>query len=222
MNNLFKLAAIAVAFPLSVCGQGSFQNLDFEAGTLLPESLQNPALALPAWTCNTSYVGYNTMVAGTVSILGSGGFGATAIEGNYSLFFQDLYPNLQPYPDGHTRQVDPSISQTGLVPVDALSLLFKAQPGQETLLLSLNGQNIPFFAVGTGPNYTLFGGDVSAFAGQTSDLTFAVAPDPSNSQGWNIDSIVFSNQSVPEPSTFALLASAVGLFLSLRRHRVRI
>jgi PEP-CTERM motif len=74
---------------------------------------------------------------------------------------------------------------------------------------------VPFTAVATQPNYTLYGGDVSAFAGQISDLALTAGL---FGTGWNLDSIEFSPQSVPEPSTWILLVSGVGL-LSLCRQR---
>ena len=49
-----------------------------------------------------------------------------------------------------------SISQTGLIPAGSQSLFFERQtsanPGP--LDISIGNQNIPFTAVGTGPNYT--------------------------------------------------------------------
>jgi hypothetical protein len=72
-------------------------------------------------------------------------------------------------------------------------------------LVSLGGQNVPFFALSTVAPYTiLYGGDISAFAGQSEQLMFSALQGENN--GWNIDDIQFSSSSVPEPSVFALTA----------------
>jgi hypothetical protein len=64
-------------------------------------------------------------------------------------------------------------------------------------------------------NYTLYGGDVSAFAGQVSQLSFASLAGGAPNE-LLVDNIQFSSQLIPEPSVFGLLA-LVGLFLGLRR-----
>ena len=98
-------------------------------------------------------------------------------------------------------------------------ILFKAHAGFMPLSVSLSGQSIPIFAVGTGPNYTLFGGDISAFGGQTVELEFAALPPNSN---WTIDSIEFSSQAVPEPSVLTLVALGSVFLIWCVRHRTRL
>jgi hypothetical protein len=139
-----------------------------------------------------------------VSILDTNG---GALDGNYSVLLQG--GGTAPYA---------SISQTGFVPVSAESLDFKAERfgvGVGTLQVSLGGQNLSYFALSNGPNYTLYGADISAFAGQTEQLTFSALDDqyPNN---WAIDDIQFSSEPVPEPTTFALAALG-GLLLGFRR-----
>ena len=59
----------------------------------------------------------------------------------------------------------------------AESILFNAQNLGGSLggvfLVSLGGQSIPFFALSTGSNYTLYGGNIPAFGGETEQLTFS-------------------------------------------------
>jgi len=195
-------------------GQGTFQNLNFEDAVIVqdPTSIYYPwgvyaSAAIPGWT---TYVGgnpqsdilYNDIALGATSIsihrsdsvLGS-------LAGAYSI---QLY--------GGITASSASITQSGLVPADASSLFFKAKysgPPGGTLLVSVGGQNIPFSAVASQPNYTLFAGDVSAFAGQSWELSFS-APQGINNY-WMIDDIVLSSQQIPEPSVFGL--SALGALL---------
>jgi hypothetical protein len=84
---------------------------------------------------------------------------------------------------------------------EALSSL-AAVPG--SLLVSLGGEGLAFFALSTGPNYILHGADASSFAGQTEQLTFSALKGGAN--GSTIDNIQFSDQSVPDPSISGLSA----------------
>ncbi len=83
-----------------------------------------------------------------------------------------------------------------------------------SLLVSLSGQNIPFSVISTELNYTLYGGNISTFAGQVEQLTFT-APN-GNNNFWEIDDIQFSSSPVPEPSELALGAFGT-LLLGFRR-----
>src|SRR5262249_16802077 len=139
----------------------------------------------------------------SVSILGS----PDSIHGAFSVY---LY--------GGDTAPAASISQTAIVPVSMESILFWSQyNGQPdgTLSVSLSGQNIVLFKLATGPNRTtLYGGDVSAFAGQNAQLTFSATEGINNF--WNIDDIQFSTSPIPEADTVNLLALSAFLF-SLRR-----
>jgi hypothetical protein len=79
------------------------------------------------------------------------------------------------------------------------------------VLVAFNGQNLSFQAIGAGANYTVYGADVSAYAGQTGELRFT-APVQNTAL---LDNIQFSNLPVPEPGVFALSAFGA-LFLGWR------
>ena len=184
-------------------GQG-FVNLDFEDAVITPDTsspIPNAVFAndaIPGWTA-TGFLGPNDILhnsaslgSTSVSILDANG-SPSAIDGAFSVY---LY-------GGHTAS-SASISQTGIVPLNTESILFEAQNfglSGGTLLVSLGGQNIPFFALSTGSNYTLYGGNIPAVAGQSKQLIFSAL---AGENFWNIDDIQFSPTAVPEPSELAL------------------
>jgi hypothetical protein len=164
------------------------------------------ATALPGWnvyygTSQASQILFNDISTGStaITLVGSNNGLPNAIEGNYGIFFQ-----------GGETATDASIRQTGLIPIGAMSIEFKANGLGGPILLSIGGQNIPEYALATGPNYTLYGGDVSGLAGTRGQLEFSVA---GFFNTWNLDSIMFSTSPVPEPGTLALLAAGAGAML---------
>jgi hypothetical protein len=106
--------------------------------------------------------------------------------------------------------VSVSLAQSSLVPVDSMSLLFKAYSAGTPFAVTLGGQNIPIFALESFATHTLYGGNISAFAGSVAELRFSAFPDNyPGSTVFALDSIQFSNQpipEVPEPSAIGLLA----------------
>src|SRR6266446_1041129 len=198
------LVMMAIPAVTSYC-QGTFQNLDFELANIPPGQVPGPvsdAAAIPGWIAylgtQPSAVFYDLPSAGAaqVTLLDA----PASIEGSFSVLLQGGLGNSPGSPGG-VAPTEASIRQTGLVPVGAQSIFLKAQAGFIPLSVSLAGQNIPIFAVGTGPNYTLYGGDVSAFGGQPAELRFTALPSNDN---WLIDSIEFSSQAVPEPGFLGL------------------
>jgi hypothetical protein len=134
------------------------------------------------------------------------GFSNFVIAGNFSVSLSSGTPAA-------------SISQTGLVPVGTESLLFEAHadPFQEFLSVSLGGQNLAFSAISTSANYTLYGADIAAFAGQTETLAFSASSPLSVGSVWTIDNIQFSPSSIPEPSASCLLLLGSGALMYVRR-----
>lgn len=198
--------------PQAAFGQG-FVNLDFESANISgysPGSMNVPTSdALPGWSAYFIYSSNFTSQATAVwydgiSIGGSGisiidatiGFGLTPIEGQYSVRFQGEYnPANVPGFDIAAR-----IAQTGLIPTTARSLVFWGDVGRVDV--AFNGQLVPYFAIGSGANYTIYGADISAFAGQTGILGFTALMNG----GGTLDNIFFSPQSIPEPITVGLFS----------------
>jgi hypothetical protein len=174
------LSLITILATSSIDAQPAFQNLNFEQAN--PISAGNPfypylitsASGLPYWTVSygnvqQTQIPYNAPSTGAtwVTLIGPGSetFGESPIDGNYSVLLT-----------GGGTPLGASISQTGLIPPGTQSLLFEAQPeipGFGLLDVSIGGENVPFFAVGTGSDYTLYGVNITAWADQTEQLTFS-------------------------------------------------
>lgn len=217
----YRLIIVPLMFAAAPCpclnAQGTFQNLNFEAANPVSAGQTgNPnavtaASAFPFWSVYSgnvqlTVVNYNDPDLGTTTV---GLVGPTspifpAIDGNYSVLLQG----------GGTASAA-SISQTGLIPAGSESLLFRAQDEQSggVLDVSIGGQNVPFTAWSTGPNYTLYEANISAWADTTEQLTFS-APEGFSGNNWVVDDISFS--SVPEPSPL-VLSGLGGLLIAAYR-----
>ena len=110
------------------------------------------------------------------------------------------------------QPVDATLAQTGLVPGDAESLQFRAYALYsypfDPFAVTLGGQTLSLIPLESGPNYTLYGADIHALAGQDAELEFtlfAQRPHMGNNYLY-LDSIQFSAQAVPEPGVFGLAA----------------
>ncbi len=205
------MVASVLAGAPALFGQGTFQNLDFEAAQLI---LVDPvigyydfAAALPGWS---GYIGgvlqtkfipsmpldprfaYITILAPPI----------IAPQGRYAVSFKDGKDQLT----GATIPV--TLSQTGLVPAGTKSLEFIAA-GDGTAV-SLGGHELT--KVELGPDR--WGADISAYAGQTLELQFSVyAP--------FLDDIRFSSSAIPEPSVFALAGMGLAAVVVARLRRRR-
>jgi hypothetical protein len=200
-HNLIAFAL--VAFLLAVgrrhgCAQGTFVNLDFEHpipplvfGQRVP--ITN---ALPGWT---GYIGgiqqdqvfYDAQSTGAAEIaLMDSASDYQPFQGSYFVLFGPDFNG------GHLA----AIAQLGTVPSTAESVRFYAYG---SLAVTFAGQQIPLYALGGTSAYTIYGGNISSFKGQTGWLQF---------QGNAfLDNIQFSNLPIPEPGVFGL--SALGALL---------
>jgi len=208
-----------------ILAQGTFQNLDFEAANLpvIPSGqfggLVSTSDAIPAWTAyygitQTSQILHNNYSLGDVniSILGPNWNEIPLLQGSYSVLLQSgLVASTTPTPAG--------IGQTGTVPPNAKSLQFFSRqifgPTSAHLEASFNGQNLSLVPLSSSSSYTVYGADVSAFSGITGELIITSPPNvDSHYNSFLIDSITFSIQAIPEPSTAALLvlgATVIGI-----------
>jgi hypothetical protein len=220
----FQLALIFILTGASSSlAQGNFEDLNFESANIQPSQAAgtvNASDALPGWTvyfgtAPQTQVGYNQVSTGStwVTLLGQSGSGTiyNSLDANFSVLLQ-----------GGVTASAASIEQTGTIPANSESIQFIAQPGFGTLIVYLNGQNIPLSQIGNGPNYTTYGGNVSSFAGQTAILEIsALNAGAAGRNDWNIDDIQFSTQPIPEPQTWTLLLCGAGALALWRRKQTQ-
>jgi hypothetical protein len=203
-------------------GQGTFQNLDFESPILplTPDSEGRVSIvaALPNWSgylgeAQQTTVLYNNRYLGTATIDLMGPSGGPILQGQYTVLLQ---AGLNPSGLG---QVGANIAQTGMIPPNAQSLRFLANG--PAVMASFGGQTLSLVPLVGDPCFTcttLFGADISGFAGQTGELRIS-APDLSSIGFPNnifLDNIFFSPEQVPEPRVLGLFA--LGLLLLGWRH----
>ncbi|MCW5553121.1 MAG: hypothetical protein KIS67_13295 [Verrucomicrobiae bacterium] len=198
----FKIAMLAGFVAGTVCGQGTFQNLDFENGSLIPIP-GDPfgrvqfSPAMPGWT---GYVGTNQIdwILHNNLFLGTAGIAIWGPDQPPDFFNGQYYVVLQ-NPLGVPTDV-PAISQTGSIPPTALSLRFlTADAFAVGFSVSFAGQQIPLSYIGQNNQFTyIWGGDISAFAGQAGELRF-------RGSGY-LDSIQFSHEPIPEPTVLGMFA----------------
>lgn len=214
---------LLTAHPLN--GQGVFQNLGFENSSIPqdhPPGFVAIADALPGWngylgTNQQTEVFYNSVSLGApnISLVGTNGVGGRSIEGGYSVILQGGTTELMP--------VSASIDQSATIPSNAQSLQWKAvlEP-TSNFEVTIGGQALEMIVLFTGSTYTLFGADITTFAGQMHELritSLSTAQRPFSSV--NIDSLVFSPEPVPEPTTLALVLTWVAALLFHRWRRKR-
>jgi len=212
---------VLCAFPRSSQAQGTFQNLNFELAAPIsvgggePTFVVTTASALPYWTVyygsvQQTQISYNDAVLGgepwlTLSATGYPGVPEEVIDGRFTPFLQGGEVN------GVSTAV--SITQTGQIPFGTQSLLFDSAGNPFQMAVLIGNQEVSLVPVGGGPDYTIYGGNISAWAGQTEQLTFSASLG-----NWAIDDITFSTQAVPEPNTVELVLTAATM-LGLQRWR---
>jgi hypothetical protein len=223
---LFILAWAA----FSAQAQGTFQNLDFEqANPVMTTDPSSPfyfygvtvASALPGWNVDINNIPQDSIFPNAlppdlaaVSLLGPNPSGQTfgIISGNYSALVESGFLT------GTTTGVSASIWQLGVIPATTQSMEFKAWPLSPTdFTVSFNGNILTPIALGSGPNYTLYGVNIAPYAGELGGLRFTVPFAAPSGNELGLDDIAFSpNSVVPEPSILALGAIG-GLLFGARK-----
>lgn len=226
--------SLVMASAVSLEAQRTFQNLDFESAQVIPPYPASYAAsnALPGWTAFTQRKFFGMTVTQQLTSIQIG-----LPPSDFPSNFPPVA--LLPPPDdggiagGPTNWIDGNfcvllgsgslssgfISQNGLVPADTRALLFKVHSDylfSGSVQASLNGQSLSLVALLTLPEtsqnvgYTLYGADISSFAGHPADLVFS-------GSGGNtaalLDDIEFSSQPIPEPSGAFLIFLGIGAFI---------
>jgi hypothetical protein len=205
--------AVSLGFLQNTSGQ-EFTNLNFETTTIttvvFPGGDRYTA-TVPGWTGfgqnfvngDPNSVALNDIALDNpaVTLQGTNSPFAPAIQGKYSILLQGGTMYAQ-------STNGASIGQTGQIPLTARSITYWGN----ALQVTFDGQMLSFVAISNAPNYTIWGADISAYAGQTGQLLFT---EPWQNEGL-LDNIQFSSSPVPEPNVFGLFALG-GLFFGLRR-----
>jgi len=231
----FLVCFLHCATPSLIRGQGTFQNLDFESANVPPSGPQpygtfvSVGSALPDWTAylgtgRLTQVGYNSPTAGTatISLLGPTWnnsdvalYRVGIIDGNYSVTLQS-----GGMPANILVGENASIGQNGTVPATAESVQFEALAiGPFSVSFAGNALDPVALSSGRSPDglaYTLYGANISAWAGQSGELEFTAdynVHDPY----LVLDDISFSPTAVtPEPDPLALIGIGGALFAAYR------
>ena len=216
MNSL-RLACFAVVVIAgwrNVSGQG-FANLHFESTTITTVHFPGGdryTATVPGWAWNTfnSVNGDPNSVAlddialdaPAVTLQDSMSPFFPAIEGSYSILLQGgtTAGGLAYGTNGA------SIFQTGQIPLSSQSLIYL---GWAAVQVAFNGQILSPIAIGNGAGYTVWGVDVSTYAGQSGELRFT---SPWHSTGI-LDGIRFSSTPIPEPSAVGIWSVCILFFV---------
>jgi hypothetical protein len=214
------IGTVTILFALSLnVRAANFENLNFESaniGSTIFSTSVPVSSALPDWMVTIggvqqTDVGVNAFSTGApaVSLIAPGG-PLPAIDGDYSVFLT-----------GSTAIA--SISQTALIPSGTQSLFFEAQQGtggggNGALAVTVGTESIPITPVAIEPTYTLYGANLSAWAGDTEDLTFSALDATSGLNNWELDDISFS-QTALTPEPIPLILTAIGGLLFAARKR---
>jgi hypothetical protein len=210
-----------------IYSQGAFQNLDFEGanpisyGPPYPNSYVTVASALPGWQ---GFVGGSATPVVWLDGLSTGGAGISivnndsqagtqALQGNWSAV---LFAGGEPANQGVI--VSTALTQTGVIPAGTQSIQMDAAEQLGTFSVALNGSTIQMTPLEIVPGYTIYGSDISAWAGQTATLSITENPSSTLLFGvLEVDNISFSQTAVvPEPGPL-LLTGVGGTVLAIYR-----
>src|SRR5208282_3134001 len=155
-----------------------FMNLNFESANIPNSTSPNSPIpitaGLPNWsgyfisstaTNQVTQVTYDGISLGgnAISVIDSNAPSFEPLQGRYSAFL---------FGGGSDPFYSATISQTGMVPSGTESLLIDAYLSGASFVVTLGGQTINMVPLQTFSNYTLYGGDISSFAGELETLSF--------------------------------------------------
>jgi hypothetical protein len=221
----YLLYTLAAGVVLSASAQ-EFVNLNFESATV---QTNDPTfgwldwnLAAPGWNHSsgsaTAFIYYGQQHIGTEQIYflmdatSPVWAPGTQLAGNYSLAFASGNHTIGGVPQSW---VTAFISQTGSIPASARSLWMLATG---PFRVFLGGVEIGMATQGG----NLYAGDISSFAGTTTELKIAnAAPIGQYHDYAVVDDIEFSPIIVPEPSSVRLWIFGAALVLGWKRNRVK-
>ena len=215
-----------------ILAQGTFQNLNFESANVAPlppgqdGGFVSIADGFPGWAASVGtnlqgVVLHNSLSIGNaaVGILGPNYYSGAILEGSYTAALQT---GLDPAHAGSLTPVPASLWQSGTIPANARSILFRVGPDPADFAVEFNGQALSVLPMESTASYQEFGADVTGFSGLSGQLLFTVLP--TRYPLYNtllLDSIQFSDQRVPEPGvgSLSILGALVFAWRASRRRR---
>jgi hypothetical protein len=225
---LIAAAAGSATFE-SACA-GTFSNLDFEASPVAPNAEPSEAAPtselFPSWTVRfgesvqtTGFINQILLGGDTVALIAANAPNRFLVEGTHSAYLQAAFTGA-----------GVSFGQVGDVPAGTQSVRFLARnpytgqldvpPG--VFQAQLDGHSLPVVPIWSASDGVvldvLYGADVSAWAGVTSELRLAIFADPpSRLHGWAVlDAISFSPDPIPEPVVGSVSAFVIAAPLLVR------
>jgi hypothetical protein len=200
---------------LAICQNGwaqGFINLNFENAAITPvvPNYIYASNSISGWTAYLNGISQDGIFFDAVSADGAivcledtnaSRLGHTPLQGTYSVLLEgasDVFGN---------NPTAASIGQTGRIPNTAESLTFYLGDLYGNFQVSFNGLPLSFTAISNTLNYTIYGVDISSYAGQIGQLLFT-APLQTDAM---LDNIQFSSLPIPEPTAFAL--GMLGVFI---------
>ena len=202
--------------------QGTFQDLNFEEAN--PGAGSSAPNLFPGWqvfygSTQGSVVGYDTVSTGGALIsIQDDKYGYVPIQGNYTAFLQSASIGVP------LESISVALSQTGIVPTGTESIQLDASEANDgSFVVALGGDTISMVPLQTISGYTLYGGNISAWAGKDATLSITqLAPPTANGEYspslLELDDINFSPIGVvPEPDPLVLMGMGAALVAAYRR-----
>lgn len=213
-----------------------FTNLDFESARIpsgaQPGSSVPMGMAFPGWSMGGQSNGFpivkldvsydSSFSTYNVSIYDSHATdGIVPLQGNYSAVVVT----------GGSQPLSMELSETGMIPIGTKSVLVEAASSLPGVPLKIEvaafpSGSGPFPAImavplQTTPTYTVYGCDVSAFAGLTSSITLDFGSGPGDPlDKIEVDDVMFSPNAIPEPGTGSLLITGSVLLWAAVRTKI--
>ena len=219
MKTKCTLLLLTVGFTAAAWGQGSFRNLDFESARVVTNDptfgVLDWNLAAPGWNHSNGsdlgivyyrqehfgFTGYYMLYDSLSPVYAPG----TQLAGRYSLGFSNGHATGNP----ESPWQENYLGQSGEIASDVRSFRLLAHGSFEVLV---GGVSIPMQSLGG----NLYGGDISAFAGQTTEFRILNTSRTLHTPVV-VDNIAFSPMPVPEPSVVVIFGFGVLAWLTVAR-----
>ena len=221
-----KFTIIAFCFSIAFIAKASpFVNLDFQSPNTAGIR-NNSGLVkniIPGWQLEAGGEPQQTMFYNTLCLSCPGAFLRGPINPRAGAEFVFTFKSGIPLLDPNREPASASVFLVGDVPADARSLLFDSNfsPTIDFLKVYLGGKKLDVQLFDFS-GLSVYGADITGFAGKNTELRFTVLPPPfPQDAGGTLADIRFSAEAlpvIPEPSIVSLLGLGLPVaFLLLKR-----